>query len=109
MKLAPAATAALLIASPALAQGMPSMPGMSAADHAAMSAKAVEASGVVTGVDSKAGKITLHHGPIPEMTWPAMTMSFKASADVMKTAKTGQKVKFSLDPATSEVVAIQPQ
>jgi Cu(I)/Ag(I) efflux system protein CusF len=109
MKLVLAATVALLIASPALAQSMDSMPGMSAKDHAAMSAKTVQATGVVTGVDAKAGKITLHHGPIPELKWPAMTMGFKASADVLKTAKVGQKVTFSLNPATSQVVAIQAQ
>ncbi|RAK60201.1 copper-binding protein [Phenylobacterium hankyongense] len=109
MKLVLAATAALLLASPALARPMASMPGMSAKDHAAMSGKTVQGTGVVTAVDTKAGKVTLHHGPIAELSWPAMTMAFKASADVLKSAKVGQKVAFSLNPATSEVVAIQPQ
>jgi Cu(I)/Ag(I) efflux system periplasmic protein CusF len=109
MKFALVAAAALFASAPAFAQTASPMPGMSAADHAAMTAKTVKASGVVTGVDAKGGKITLHHGPIPELKWPAMTMGFKASADVLKTAKVGQKVTFQLNPATSEVVALQPQ
>jgi Cu(I)/Ag(I) efflux system protein CusF len=109
MKLALVAAAALLVAGPAFAQAAAPMPGMAAQDHAAMSAKTVRGTGVVTAVDAKVGKITLHHAPIPELKWPAMTMTFGASADVLKTAKTGQKVSFSLDPVASEVTAIQPQ
>lgn len=109
MKLVLAAAAAALIAGPALAQNMPSMPGMSAQDHAAMAGKVVEGTGVVTAVDAKGSKITLHHGPIPDLKWPAMTMSFAASAEVMKTAKAGETVKFSLDSVTKQVLTIQPQ
>ena len=103
------ATAALVVAGPAFAQTAAPMPGMAAKDHAPMPAKTVQGTGVVTGFDAKGGKITLHHAPIPELNWPAMTMTFGASAEVLKTAKQGQKVSFSLDPAASEVVAIQPQ
>ena len=51
--------------------------------------------------------MTLQHGPIASLKWPAMTMTFKASATVLKSAKTGQKVKFTLKPKSNEIVALQ--
>ena len=111
MKFAIAAVAALLAAGQALAQTPSAMPGMSAKDHAAMSAtssaKTVQGVGAVKGVNAKAGTITLHHGPIAALKWPAMTMTFKATPEVLKTAKNGQNVKFTLQPDRNEVVAIQ--
>lgn len=35
-----------------------------------------KATGVVKAVDSSKGKVTLAHGPIKSLNWPAMTMSF---------------------------------
>ena len=35
------------------------------------------ASATVTKVDRQAGTVTLAHGPIPTLKWPAMTMAFK--------------------------------
>ena len=35
-----------------------------------------KASGVVKKVDAAKGSITLAHGPVPALKWPAMTMSF---------------------------------
>ena len=69
--------------------------------------KTVQGVGVVKGVNAKAGTITLHHGPIVALKWPAMTMTFKATPDVLKAAKNGQNVKFTLQPDGNEVVAIQ--
>src|SRR5512134_678317 len=36
-------------------------------------------SGEVTAVDPAAGTITIDHGPIEALDWPAMTMTFAAS------------------------------
>lgn len=108
MKLALALIPAALLASPALAQSTSAMPGMSAEQHAAMDATA-EGTGQIKSVDAKAGTITIHHGPIAAIGWPAMTMSFKASPEVLKAAKAGQTVKFTLQPQENLVVAIQPQ
>ena len=98
MKSALIAIAALVIAGPAFAQTASTMPATA------------DGVGVVQAIDQKTGTITLHHGPIPAMKWPAMTMTFKASTDVLKAAKTGEKVKFTLKPtgASGEVIAIQP-
>ncbi len=104
MKLAVLVLTGALAAAPALAQAP--MPAMSAQEHAAMS-KTVEGAGVIEGVNAKAGTLTLHHGPIAALKWPAMTMTFKASPDVLKAAKKGQKVKFTLQPEGNQIMAIQ--
>ena len=105
MKLAVIAVIGTLIAAPAFAQA--AMPSMSAKAQAATS-KTVEGTGVIEGLNAKAGTITLHHGPIAALKWPAMTMTFKGSADVFKTAKKGQKVTFTLRSDGNEIVAIRP-
>ena len=109
MRLACFAATAALIAGPAFAQHAGRT--MPAKDHAAMPANSagdtVQGTGVVKGVNAKGGTVTLHHGPIAALKWPAMTMTFKASADVLKSAKSGQKVKFTLNPNGNEIVALQ--
>lgn len=60
-------------------------------------------------MDAKAGAITLHHGPIAALGWPAMTMTFKASPEALQAAKVGQTVSFTLKTPENQVVAIQPQ
>lgn len=52
--------------------------------------------GTVTAIDKAAGKITLDHGPIPEVGWPAMTMAFKAKPQLLDSVAVGDKVAFDL-------------
>lgn len=95
-----------LSAAPALAQPM----GVQAGAAAPLTIPAgAEGIGQVKAIDAKAGTITIHHGPIAALNWPAMTMTFKAAPDVLKAAKPGQTVKFTVQPQDNEVVAIQPQ
>jgi Cu(I)/Ag(I) efflux system protein CusF len=94
-------------ASPAFAQSHDAHPAHAAAPAAA---KTGSGTGVIKAVDAKAGKLTLHHGPVAALGWPAMTMDFKAAPDVLKGAKAGQKVKFTVvDGETPEVTALSPQ
>ncbi len=46
--------------------------------HPAKESKAMthKATGVVKAVDSSKGTVTLAHGPVKSLKWPAMTMSF---------------------------------
>lgn len=64
--------------------------------------------GTVTAIDKGAGTITLAHGPIPEVKWPAMTMAFKAAPTITDTAQVGDDVNFDLriDGSAGEVMAI---
>ena len=70
-------TLALAAAAPAFAQAG-SMQGMGMEKAPAKGEKATvhQAVGVVKSVVAATGKVTLAHGPVKTLNWPAMTMSF---------------------------------
>ncbi|HDS1139258.1 TPA: copper-binding protein [Stenotrophomonas maltophilia] len=75
---------------------------MTEAEHKQMAGDAQAATmalamGTVESVDAAAGKITIAHGPVEALTWPAMTMAFKASPEQLASAKPGQKVEFEFE------------
>ncbi|MDI7776535.1 copper-binding protein [Asticcacaulis sp. EMRT-3] len=100
----------LLAAAPlALADDMNGMAGMSMSAVAVKTGKGV---GTITAIDIKAGKLTIQHGPIPAVGWPAMTMAFKATpATLLKMVKVGQKIAFDVKVTgmVGEVTAIAPK
>jgi Cu(I)/Ag(I) efflux system protein CusF len=52
--------------------------------------------GTVKSVDAMKGTVSVSHGPIQSMNWPAMTMTFKAKDKAMlENVKPGAKVEFS--------------
>jgi RND family efflux transporter MFP subunit len=72
-------------------------PGTAAGAVTASPSPAVghKASGSVDAVDLKAGTLSLNHGPVPSLKWPAMTMEFKAAnAGLLRGLKAGQSVRF---------------
>jgi Cu(I)/Ag(I) efflux system protein CusF len=102
---------AFLAAAPAYAQTDQAMPGIKA-DHEAPGttpAAAVQGVGQVKAVDAKGGTITIHHGPIAALGWPAMTMTFNATPEVLQSAKAGQTVAFTLQPDQSLVTSVTPR
>jgi Cu(I)/Ag(I) efflux system protein CusF len=107
MKLFASVLAALALSGSALAQS----PQTTAAtgDHA-VSAPGAQGAGVIKKLDAKSGSVTLQHGPIAALSWPAMTMSFKADPALLANLKVGQKVSFTVKTGGDmpEVVAIQP-
>ena len=83
---------------------------MSAAEQAQMTEQAkpataetgqptrtANASGTVKSVDAATGKITIAHGPVEALQWPAMTMAFKATPDQVAAVQAGQKVEFEFE------------
>lgn len=75
-------------------------------------ASMAKGTGTVTAIDKTAGTITLDHGPIPELKWPAMTMAFAATpATLLDMVKVGDKVSFELKmtDGTGEVTAIKAE
>jgi Cu(I)/Ag(I) efflux system membrane fusion protein len=53
--------------------------------------------GAVEAIDLTEGTITLAHGPIPSLSWPAMTMDFHVSDPALiSTLKPGQKITFKI-------------
>ncbi|HET8635563.1 MAG TPA: copper-binding protein [Acidobacteriaceae bacterium] len=96
----------LVLTAPTYAIQMdPNMPGM---QHTQPSE--VRAVGVIKAINTAQGTITLQHEAIPAIGWPAMTMPFHASPDVLKQAKVGAKVQFTLHPdgIRSVVTALSP-
>jgi Cu(I)/Ag(I) efflux system membrane fusion protein len=62
-------------------------------EPAAGKAASHRASGTVAGVDVKEGTISLSHGPVESLKWPAMTMEFKvANEALLQKLKAGAKV-----------------
>lgn len=56
-----------------------------------------QATGVVKKIDAKAGTVTIAHGPIQSLGWPAMTMPFAVKdKGSLAAVKPGDKVKFDL-------------
>nr|WP_294846437.1 copper-binding protein [uncultured Sphingomonas sp.] len=53
--------------------------------------------GTVTAIDPAKGMVTLDHGEIPELQWPAMQMGFAVTPEVLKDVKVGDKVNFEID------------
>lgn len=52
--------------------------------------------GKVIAIDKAAGKITLDHGAIPAVGWPAMTMEFSAKRQLLQSIAVGDKVNFDV-------------
>jgi Cu(I)/Ag(I) efflux system protein CusF len=101
------AALALLAAAPAYAQAERPTPGMQADPEPA--AAPVQGVGQVKAVDARGGAITIHHGPIAALGWPAMTMTFHATPEVLQSAKVGQTVAFTLQPDQSLVTSVTPR
>ena len=55
-----------------------------------------KASGKVTKIDAAKRSVTIAHGPVASLNWPAMTMSFKAKdKEMLDKVKPGDQVEFS--------------
>ncbi len=86
------------------ASAAPGDMAMADAEHAKMSKasatpaaempKMASATGSVEAVDAAAGKITIAHGAVDALQWPAMTMAFKATPEQIASVRIGQKVNF---------------
>lgn len=55
------------------------------------------AAGTVTAIDPAKGTVTLDHGAMSGLDWPAMTMGFTAKPETLTGIKTGDKVNFEID------------
>ena len=100
---------ALSLAGPAMAQDNSHEAHAAHAVPAAQDAVGAEAVGQIKSLDAKSGKVTIHHGPIASLGWPAMTMTFEAAPELLKSVKSGQTVKFTLKTPGNQITAIQPQ
>jgi len=61
--------------------------------------------GVVKQVDDAAGKVTISHGAIPTLSWPAMTMTFAVKdKSLFNKLAVGKTVAFELTREGSDYV-----
>ena len=66
------------------------------------------AEGEVRKVDKDAMKITIKHGPIPNLDMPPMTMVFQVKDPaILDKVKAGDKIKFAADKAGGAFVVNQ--
>lgn len=70
----------------------------SMAAYAGQATNGAMSDGEVKKINDKAQTITLKHGPIANLSMPAMTMTFKIqSPALLAKAKVGDKVKFNAE------------
>jgi len=71
-----------------------------------------KAAGKVDAIDDKAGKISINHGPVASIKWPAMTMEFKVANNALLSGLTpGAAVAFEFverGPGEWVITAIKP-
>ena len=89
------------------AQPAATNPADHAAHHPAGTQAAVQylSEGEVRKVDLAQGKVTLRHGPLPNLDMPAMTMVFTATdKKLLDGLKEGDKVRFNADKKNGSYV-----
>jgi Cu(I)/Ag(I) efflux system membrane fusion protein len=61
--------------------------------------------GTIEELDVSAGKLTIDHGPIASLNWPAMKMDFKAKEGaLLRGLKPGQRIEFDFSEQSGEYV-----
>jgi len=77
------------------------------------STSSASATGVVEAIDSSRGRITIAHGPVASLQWPAMTMTFQTGAVDVRAIEPGDHVSFEFTAtgmhATLTAIAKQPR
>jgi len=53
--------------------------------------------GTVTEIDAAKGMVTLDHGDIAELQWPAMKMGFAIKPELLTDIRVGDRVDFEID------------
>lgn len=105
----------LVFAAAVLALAVPTAAGAAHGDHGpnkgapAAAVAPAQGTGTIKAINARAGTVTIQHAPIPALKWPAMTMPFKATPEVLKGFKTGQKVVFTVraTKGTAEIVSMR--
>jgi Cu(I)/Ag(I) efflux system protein CusF len=89
-----------------MTESMPAEDTAMTGQDAAM--RTASAEGTVTAIDAEAGTITIDHGPVAAIEWPAMTMAFQADEAARGTVAVGDEVTFDFETgdAGSRIVSI---
>jgi len=88
----------------------PSAPAQPAPARAGAAQDLPMVSGTVEKVDAAAGKITIDHGPIPNLDMDSMTMVFRVqNAAMLKAVKPRDKIRFTADRVNGQITVIKIQ
>ena len=102
-----AALTSMTLAQSAIAHGTKTQSEQSTTQGASATAGAM-ADGEVRKVDKDAGKITMKHGPIPNLEMPGMTMVFRVKdAAMLDQVKAGDKVRFAAEKVGGQFTVTQ--
>ncbi len=68
------------------------------------------ATGTITALDPATSKVTIDHGPVPELQWPAMNMGFGATPAQVAQLEVGQRVQFDFEMAGNQatITRVEP-
>ncbi|WP_425523209.1 copper-binding protein [Microvirga splendida] len=66
--------------------------------------------GTVEKVDAAQGKVTIDHGPIPNLNMDAMTMVFRSQDPaLLKGVKAGDRIRFQADRVNGQISVVRIQ
>lgn len=98
-------TAAIALAQQPM--GMKDMKDMPMGKSAAAGEQRHKATATVKKLDPKKGVVTLAHGPVESLNWPAMTMSFKVKdKSLLKKLGEGKKVDVEFTKQGDDYVVL---
>ena len=65
--------------------------------------------GTIKAINSEKHTVTIAHGAVPAVQWPAMTMAFSATAEQLEALNAGDHVTFEFrsEGGTAKVVSIE--
>jgi Cu(I)/Ag(I) efflux system protein CusF len=72
-------------------------------------APVAKADGTIKSVDTTKNTVTIAHGAVPAVRWPAMTMAFNATTQQLADLKAGDRVAFEFraEGMTATIVSIK--
>ena len=80
-------------------------PGAAAHGAEKADAEGHRAKGTVKSVSAEKGTVTIAHGAVPSLKWPAMTMTFKAAdRKLIENTKPGAQVNFAFQQKDKDYV-----
>ncbi|WP_246736282.1 copper-binding protein [Enterovirga aerilata] len=97
-------------AAPTSPSAPPASPPAPAGASAQPAANLPLVAGKVESVDTAQGKLTIEHGPIPNLNMDGMTMVFRAADPAMvRTIKKGDRIQFSADRVNGQITVTRIQ
>ena len=103
----------ILLVQPALAQDLlkPATPAQSPDIDAGpatemVSEPVVRATGTIEAINRERGVVSIAHGPIPALKWPASTMEFQARPEQLESLAVGDAVRIGFQSEGDEAALV---